>query len=418
MRIISLAVENIKRISAAHITPDGALVEITGRNGQGKTSVLDAIWFALGGDKVVQEKPIRDGAEKGVITIDLGEYKVVRTFKAKEDGSFTKAITVTNADGFKASNPQEILSGLVGNLTFDPLSFARMKGEDQVKALRSLVPDFDFVANDKATKEAFEARTAVNRRVTQLKAQLASSSVPEDAPAEPVSLSALTTELQEALSHNSSIDRAERQRASHDDSIRETREEIAELKAKLAELEKQLEELLDVELGDLPERKDIAEIQQRIADSERLNGLYAKRKAHEQIAKDLKAEEDAAAELTTKVEAGRKAAADAVRAAQLPVDGLELTEDSILLNGQPFSQASDAEQLRASVAIAGAMNPKLKIIRVRDGSLLDPESMALLAGYAELHGLQVWVETVASGREAAIVIEDGYVAGQVAEAAE
>lgn len=418
MKIISLTAENIKRLTAVTITPEGNLVEITGRNAQGKTSVLDSIWMALGGDKAISEKPIRDGADKGTISIDLGDYKVVRTFKAKEDGSFTKSITVTNVDGFKAGNPQEILNGLVGNLTFDPLQFARMKTEDQVKALRSLVPDFDFAANDKAVKEAFDTRTSVNRRVAQLKAQLAASPAPEGAPEEPVSLSDLTTELQQALDHNTRVEKAERAKAQHENEIEETRQEIADLKTKLKEKESYLEELLDVELGDIPARKSIEEIQSRIQDCERLNALHARRKAHEQLAEELRAEEEVSADLTQKVEAGRKAAADAVRSAQLPIEGLELTEDSILLNGQPFSQASDAEQLRASVAIAGAMNPRLRIIRVRDGSLLDPESMALLAEYAEANDMQVWVETVASGRQAAVVIEDGHVVGQVAEAAE
>lgn len=69
----------------------------------------------------------------------------------------------------------------------------------------------------------------------------------------------------------------------------------------------------------------------------------------------------------------------------------------------------DAQQLRASIAIASAMNPKLRVIRVRDGSLLDSDSMALLAGFAEANDMQVWVETVQSGRPGAIVIEDGQV---------
>ena len=98
-----------------------------------------------------------------------------------------------------------------------------------------------------------------------------------------------------------------------------------------------------------------------------------------------------------------------MREAKLPVPGLELTEEEILLNGQPFNQGSDAEQLRVSIAVAGALNPRLRVIRVRDGSLLDAKSMAALSEYAEEHDLQVWVETVASNRQTAVVIEDGRV---------
>lgn len=417
MRIVSLSAENIKRISAVRITPEGNLVEVTGRNDQGKSSVLDSIWMALGGDKAVPEKPIRDGADKGVINIDLGAYKVTRTFKAKEDGSFTKAVTITTADGIKASNPTEILKGIVGDLTFDPLAFVDMKPDAQVKALRSLVPGFDFAANDKAIKDAFEARTAVNRRVGELEVQVSAIEVPEDAPLAAVSFSDLTDELQAALDHNSSVDRMERQAREHENTVRVTEELVADLKSRLKEAEQALEELRDIELGEIPERKDIDAIRERIGDVERLNGLHAKRARKEQLQAELDQKLAESAALTEQVEAGRKAAADAVRAAQLPVEGLEITEDSILLNGQPFSQASGAGQLRASVAIAAAMSPKLRIIRVREGSLLDRESMALLAGFAELHDMQIWVETVASDRPSAIVIEDGHVLER-AEAAE
>jgi hypothetical protein len=393
-------------------------VEITGRNGQGKTSILDAIFWALAGDKVVQDKPVREGVDKGTITVDLGAYKIVRTFKVKDDGTVTKSITVTNADGFKASNPQEILKGLVGDLTFDPLSFARMKPIEQVKTLRSLVPGFDFEANDMHIKTTFDLRTDTNRRIAQLKALINDSVVPADAPESPVSLSALTDELQAALDHNSSVDRLERQQKQHKDEIAETQDEIAELKSQLLEKEQYLETLLEVDLGDIPERQNIDVIRERISGSEAANALHAQRVNHDNLVSELKAEEDKAETFTTRIDLMKQDADKAVRSAQLPIDGLEITEDSILLNGQPFSQASDAEQLRASVAIAGAMNPTLRIIRVRDGSLLDSQSMALLAGYAELHGLQVWVESVDSSRPTAIIIEDGHVVGQIAEAAE
>ena len=94
----------------------------------------------------------------------------------------------------------------------------------------------------------------------------------------------------------------------------------------------------------------------------------------------------------------------------MPVPGVAFDDGAVLLDGLPFDQASDAQQLRASIAIASAMNPKLRVIRVRDGSLLDKDSMALLAEFAETNDMQVWIETVQSGRPGAIVIEDGMVA--------
>ncbi len=116
------------------------------------------------------------------------------------------------------------------------------------------------------------------------------------------------------------------------------------------------------------------------------------------------------------MEARNAAKAKAISAAKMPVPGLEFGEGEILLNGLPFDQGSDAERLRTSIAIAMAANPKLRVIRVRDGSLLDDDAMKLLGEMAETSDMQVWVEVIQTGSEVAVVMEDGMV--KVAEAAE
>ena len=83
MKIIKLEAENIKRLVAVEITPDGHMVQISGRNGAGKTSVLDAIWWALAGADAIQAKPIREGETTAHITLDLGEIVVERSFTSK-----------------------------------------------------------------------------------------------------------------------------------------------------------------------------------------------------------------------------------------------------------------------------------------------------------------------------------------------
>ena len=100
----------------------------------------------------------------------------------------------------------------------------------------------------------------------------------------------------------------------------------------------------------------------------------------------------------------------------MPVEGIEFGEDSVLLNGVPFEQASDAEQLRASVAIAMAANPKLRVIRIRDGSLLDDEAMQLLGTMATEADMQVWIERVDSSGRIGFVLEDGHVRKTEAQA--
>lgn len=426
MKIVQLNAENIKRLVAVEIKPDGNLVEITGKNGQGKTSILDAIWWALDTNKVIQSKPVRDGADSAYIRLDLGDYVVTKKFKVKEDGDYTISLTVQNKDGAKFGSPQELLNSFIGDLTFDPLAFSRMKPREQVVALRSLVPDYDFAAADAANKQDFDDRTDVNRTIRDLKARIDGLHVPEDTPAERISADELMAELQKAMDHNASVDAAARNLANIEQRIEtqqmlieQKRQAIKDAEKAIVEAEQLIEELRDEAdgIGEAKEKVDIEPIRMRVTESEEINRRVERRKQREALLGELKSAEEKSTALTKAIDDRKAAAAKAVREAKLPVDGLELTEDAVLLNGQPFDQGSDAEQLRVSIAVAGAMNPKLKVLRIRDGSLLDPESVIALTKYADEHGLQCWMETVSSGRESAIVIEDGRVASRQ-EAAE
>jgi len=116
-----------------------------------------------------------------------------------------------------------------------------------------------------------------------------------------------------------------------------------------------------------------------------------------------------AAARTAEIEALDKAKAEAIGAAKLPVEGLSFGDGAVMFDGLPFDQASGAQQLRVSCAVAAALNPKLRVLRVKDGALLDQASMELLAEFAEANDMQIWIETVSSGRAGAVVIEDGMV---------
>lgn len=426
MKIIQFNAENIKRLVAVEIRPEGNLVEITGKNGQGKTSILDAIWWALSNNKNVQANPVRDGAEKGFVRLDLGDYVVTKTFKRKADGDVTISLTVENQDGAKYGSPQELLNGFLGDLTFDPLAFARMKAKDQVTALRALVPGYDFDAADKASKKDFDDRTDVNRTIRDLGVRIADIHVADDTPEEPVSIDELMTGLQKAMDNNTAVDGAAAKRTRIEDrigelekSISSKRQTIKDIEVQIVAAEQAIEELRDEADGIFEGREkiDIEPLRLKITQAEEINRRVDRRKRRDEMQKELDQAEAKSKALTKAIDDRKEAAAKAVREAKLPVEGLELTEDAVLLNGQPFEQASDAEQLRVSIAVAGAMNPKLRVIRVRDGSLLDDESMAAVSRYAEQHDLQIWLESVQSGRDTAVVIENGMIASHL-EAAE
>lgn len=168
MRIVKLEASNVKRLVAVEITPDGNVIVIGGRNGAGKSSVLDSIAYALGGKDLVCERPLRAGADRGHVEVDLGDLVVRRTFTPSGGGS----LTVSNKEGAVYKSPQAMLDKLVGRLSFDPLDFERMEAKRQLETLRALV-GIDFSGIDAARAELYDERTAVNRTTKQLEARLA-----------------------------------------------------------------------------------------------------------------------------------------------------------------------------------------------------------------------------------------------------
>lgn len=202
MKIISLKAENIKKLVAIEIMPDGNMVQITGKNGQGKTSIIDSIWWALAGAEHIQAQPIRQGAETATIQLDLGRLKVERRFTKK--GNY---LTVTNEEGARYPSPQTMLDELLGALSFDPLAFARMKPAEQFDMLRRTVKlDIDFAELDRLDKRDFEARTLVNRDAKVKRNVAHSVSVPDGLPAERIDEAPILTELQEVGTFNGEIE--------------------------------------------------------------------------------------------------------------------------------------------------------------------------------------------------------------------
>ena len=432
LRIVELTAENVKRIKAVSIRPAGNLVEISGRNGQGKSSVLDAIWWALSGATHIQAVPIRKGATEALIKLDLGTIKVTRTFREKEGPPFfATSIVVENEDGARFPSPQSMLDRLVGELSFDPLAFARMDAKGQFDALKRFVPGFDFEADKKAYEADFKARTETARKAKDLRVQASGIVVVKDAPAERVDDAALVADLERAGEHNTDLERrkARRDQASSEalqlteaaDACRfnakalraQADEEDRRAGAHEASAQEIRNKLASAEA--LPAAIDTSAVRRQIEAARASNDLFdrATRSQAERtrIEEAASAAERMAADLTKALEKRKADRVATIAAAKMPVEGLSFGDGEILLDGVPFEQGSDAERLRASIAIAMESNPKLRVIRVRDGSLLDEEAMRLLAEMADDRDYQVWIERVGGNGRVGFVIEDGSTAG-------
>lgn len=423
MKITKLIAENVKKLTVVEITPDGNLVQITGKNGQGKSSVLDAIWWALAGTSHIQAAPIRKGENEARIVLDLGEIIVRRTFKSTDEG-YTTAIVVENAQGARFPSPQRMLDGLLGALSFDPLAFANAPPKMQFEALKMFVPGVDFAAIEQANGMDYTTRTDLNRRAKEARSQAAGISVPKDTPETPIDETALVQSLDDAGRHNSEIvsrkarrEQVERDQhtacanaEAHRERAKELRRQADEEDAKAAS-DEDLFKALEKKLAGapaLPEPIDTSEIRSAIAQAADVNRNVAARGRKADLEKLATALEEKAGALTATMERRETDKRAAIGAAKLPIPNVEFGDGVILMNGVPFDQASDAEKLRASISIAMASNPKLRVIRVRDGSLLDDDGLKLLAEMADKADCQVWIERVDSSGKIGFVLEDGH----------
>lgn len=414
MKILNLQADNFKRLKVVDITPKGSLVPITGRNANGKTSVLDCIWAAIGGASHIQSEPIRKGTTKAKIRLNLGEIVVTRSFS--KGGT---QLVVENAEGMAYKAPQRMLDDLVGALSFDPLEFSRMKPRDQFDELRKLAHvDLDLDKLDGANAQDYRARTDVNRDAKVLWAQAEGITLPED-PGPTEDASALMDALDALQGAKDEEGRASTSRAELEQAIEQKRgefqrkrEELIVLKEAITDLETTQSSLLDpVDTTALDLR--ITALRLEITNHSTKAAAKAAHAAAVQRCKDLetqaKAKDDYAEKLTAQMDTRIQTKLEAIAKAKMPIPGLGFGDGMVLYNEVPFDQASSAEQLRISTAIAMAANPKLRVIRIADGSLLDEANMAMLAKMAEDQDFQVWVEVVDSTGKVGIYIEDGEV---------
>lgn len=417
-KIVSLTASNVKRLKAVTIKPDGNMVEISGRNGAGKTSVLDAIWWALAGTKNVQGKPIRDGQEQAKIELSLGPVIVTRTFKSKDGGGYTTALTVEGEDGMKYSSPQAILDAIVGDLTFDPLAFTREKPKDQFITLQQFVDGYDFDDAAMRRKNYFDERTAVNRDAKALKAKIDGiPDLPEGQ--EIIDLSEATAAYQKGVAEQRDVDEKARRISTAVSDIDARNRRIEQIKADIKSLTEEMENIEGEITGlqriakmTVPESIDLTALEQKMNTAQSQTDLVAQQKRKDEYKAEHLEAESKSAELTAKIEGIDAERQTAVQESKIPVEGItfgfnEKDEGIVLLDGVPFEQGSDAQRLRAAIEIAIAMNPQLRVCRVRDGSLIDDDGMKALAEYAEKHDFQIWIERVDAAGKSGVVIEDG-----------
>jgi DNA repair exonuclease SbcCD ATPase subunit len=408
LRIINLFAENIKRLKAVDISPKGDTVIISGKNEAGKSSVLDSFWLALEWAKAnkLSPRPIRDGEDHAMVVVDMGDYRVTRQFRLNGDEEVTTRLTVERANGDTVKSPQTLIDSFIGSLSFDPLEFMRKTPKEQREMLAE-VSKLNLVELDAQHKTLYDERADLNREVKVLNAHMSNIAPPSD------SESADEIKVDDLLAESAKL-RTEKDATSDHIGV------VAGLEEKVERLEKQLVEALN-DLGAAKLRAksyrpvvDITDDMRKADDKIRSLGDLNKR------AKDIKFYNDTTEKVNkiqnrlTEIESGineiKTARETAIAEAELPIDGLVIGDDGVTFKGQPLSQLSTSQQIKISMVLAMAANPELRVIRIKDGSLLDKENLVLIDEIAKGGDFQVWIECVDDSGKMGFYIEDGTVA--------
>lgn len=416
LKIIRLEASNIKRLKAVNIQPDGNVVVISGENDQGKSSVLDSILYALGGRDAICDVPIRAGASKAQIVCDLGDIVVERRFSASGGTS----LTVVGKDKKTLPSPQSVLDKLCSKVAFDPLSFVKMNPKERAETLRKLV-GLDFTKLEEQRMSAYGSRTMANRQLESAKIRLASVPEVKDAPETGVSVDSLMDQLTEAERINENNKKERNAAASIAENIKKCEDHILKLREQISSINLEIDgasktirerqKLLEMveEQNKTLSDVDVSVIKTQITQAGEINEKIRRAKARKELADSVDSHQAESDKHTKAIEDIDKAKAKALADAKFPLPGLSFDDSGVVLNGIPFEQGSQAQQLKAAIAVGLALNPTVRVILIRDASLLDKKNMAVVAEMAKAADAQIWLEVVSSDDKSAIVIEDGNV---------
>ena len=404
IKINKLEIENVKRVKAVRVEPAAnGLTIIGGKNNQGKTSVLDAIAWDLGGDKFRPSQAQRDGSVLPPnIHIVMSNGLVV---ERKGKNSDLKVIDPTGQKG-----GQQLLNEFVEQLALDLPRFMQSTSKEKANTLLQIIGVGDKLANlEREEKELYNQRLTIGQ-IAERKKKFAEEQLyfPE-APKEPVSASELIRQQQDILARN-----GENQRK---------RQNLQYLEGQAADIQRRINELLERQKGILADleiaRKSALdlhdesteELERNITGIEEIN-----RKVRANLDKD-KAEEDAKDydaqynTLTAQINSVRQQKIDLLKDANLPLPGLSVEDGELTYNGYRWDSMSGSDQLKVSTAIVRKLNPKCGFVLLDKLEQMDLDTLRSFGAWLEAEGLQAIATRVSTGDECSIVIEDGYVQG-------
>ena len=409
IKINKLELENVKKIKAVALTPSAnGLTIIGGNNAQGKTSVLDAICWALGGNKYKPSNPQNDASViPPNLNITLSNGLVVeRTGK-------NSTLKVTDPNGNKGG--QQLLDEFIEQLAIDLPKFMESSSKDKANTLLQIIGIGDQLALlEKEEKELYNERLAIGRIADQKKKFAKEQEYYQDAPKDLVSPSELIQKQQEILAKNGENQRKRENIARIQQDVTFFTQEVDSLRTQL----KYKEEQLKISLEDLEIAKKDAvdlidesteELEQSIANIDEINRKVRANLDKEKAEDEAREYERQYESLTCKITEVRDSKTELLKGAQLPLEGLSVEDGELTYNNQKWDNMSGAERLKVSTAIVRKLNPKCGFVLLDKLECMDMDTLNEFGRWLEDEGLQAIATRVSTGDECSIIIEDGYV---------
>lgn len=404
VKINELLIENVKRVKAVQFEPSAdGLTIIGGRNGQGKTSVLDAIAWALGGNNYKPSIPERDGAlVPPNLHIELSNGLIVER-KGKNS-----TLKVTDPNGNKSG--QQLLNEFVSTLALDLPKFINGSDKDKADSLLKILGIGDVLAQlDTKENQLYAQRTEVGRIADRKKKAADEMPMYPNVPKEPVSATELIKQQQEILARNGENERKRQDAARYEQILANAQIAFDEAKAALQKAEqdcltarKSAEDLHD---------ESTAELEKNLAEIEALNikiRANSTKEAAEVEANNLQQEYDG---LTGQIESVREERSKLLDSAELPLPGLSVKDGKLIYNNMPWDGMSGSDQLKVATAIVRKLNPQCGFVLMDKLEQMDLETLQEFGAWLKQEGLQVIATRVSTGDECSIIIEDGMVKG-------
>lgn len=418
VKINTFEIENVKRIKAVAVTPTPTgLNVIGGKNNQGKTSILDSIAWALGGDGFKPSKATREGS---TIPPNL-KVKLSNGIVVERKGK-NSTLKVTDPTGKKAG--QALLNEFIEKLAIDLPKFMNASNKDKANILLKIIGVGDQLsAFDLKEKELYQERFTIGRIADQKKKYAAEQIEYKDVPDQLISPQELINQQQEILAKNGENQRKREKVTQYEYLVTTLSQEVAalqkQLQAKELELNKATSDLTIAkkEALDLVD-ESTEELEKNLAEVEEIN-----RKIRANLDKS-KAEDDAKeyaekySNLTSQIENVRKERMDLLKNADLPLEGLSVEDGELTYKGKKWDGMSGSDQLKVSTAIVRKLNPKCGFVLIDKLEQMDLDTLKEFGQWLEKEGLQAIATRVSTGDECSIIIEDGYVKDRQAAVSE